>query len=884
MSQEQAQAQVQAQTLPTDFRASHYEVELSELDTDKNTFIGCVSIHIKTNKPSDTISLNMRDIEIVSAVVERENDALLEMQDKTVDADNDVVSLKFSEVISAPTFTLKINYKGIIQTNMSGFYRSDYTDVATGEKKAMFSTQFEATDARRAFPCFDEPSLKATFDICIIAHEKYTVLANMPLKSSKKLQESDQISYRFHTTPLMSTYLVAWAIGEFDYIESETEKDIYPTIDNYNTQDGSSSTHGKLPIKVYTAKGKANQGQFALSVAKKVIDFFSESFEIPYPLPKLDLLCVESYSHNAMENFSLITFRPSALLYDGDLAEADAAALQKIAYVVSHEIAHQWFGNLVTMKWWDELWLNEGFATWIGYLAVEKFFPNWDVPSMVMLQSHEVALELDSLKESHPIKVAVRNAKDIDQVFDSISYLKGCSILEMVGGFLGQDVFLKGVALYLKRHKFSNATMEDLFNCIGEYSGVEVLERCKNWILTIGYPVVTVSESEDPEKLTLTQERFLSGGKPKPEENTTKWWIPLMPSEGDFKIDFSEEITQVPKSAFNHFNSDALGFYRVKYNGENLFKALLSNLEKLSSRGKMGLVSDLEVTGSVQDLLTLISEFSKTQEPQEYYVWSIIFESLKRMKSLLSSDATVKQALNDFTLELIKPSEEKLLEYLDQHKTNSFNKSPESFLSNQFFELLALVAGGASHPETVSKCREMYASKSYSPAFRNVLLQIVLCQPDTTKEVVESVLKELETATLTYKESLLTALGGVQNEELFDTVLNLLLTIEPMDVQFLADALGSNVSIRSKLWAFIKANYTELHKRLAINTIVIDRFLRFSMKDLMGEDVKKEFEQFFADKNLEGFDRGVRQTLERIEKNTRYLKTNQSLVKEYFKL
>ncbi|QEU60865.1 hypothetical protein KDRO_D05600 [Kluyveromyces lactis] len=876
-------ADVRIQTLPTDFRANHYEIELSELDAENNSFIGSVHINMSTVNANDMISLNMRDIEIVSAVVElNEGSVSLGMKDHSFDSENDVVSLKFPESISDDEFVLKIDYKGIIQTNMSGFYRSDYTDFVTGENKVMFSTQFEATDARRAFPCFDEPSLKATFDICIIAHEKYTVLANMPLKCTKKLTESDQISYRFHTTPLMSTYLVAWAVGEYDCIESETEKSIYPTIENYNTQDGTSLGCGKLPVKVYTAKGKAQQGKFALDVAKRVIDFFSESFEIPYPLPKLDLLCVETYSHNAMENFSLITFRPSALLYDGNLDEPDAAALQKIAYVVSHEIAHQWFGNLVTMKWWDELWLNEGFATWIGYLAVEKFFPDWDVPSMIMLQSHEVALELDSLKESHPIKVAVRNAKDIDQVFDSISYLKGCSILEMVSGYLGQELFLKGVALYLKRNKFSNATMEDLFNCIGEVAGVEVLERCKNWILTIGYPLVTVTESENG--LSLTQNRFLSTGICKPDEDVTKWWVPLMPLQGDYKVDFSGKTTELPKTPFNHFNANSFGFYRVKYDSDHLFQQQLQNLDKLSSRGKMGLISDVEVTESVKNLLTLISKFTNHQDPNDYYVWSIIFDTLNRMKSLLSSDEAVKNALNKFTLDLIQPSTEKLLEFLDQQKANSFSKNPKNFLSNQFFELMALGAGTASHPETVDKCREMFESKSYSPAFRNVLFQIILSQPDTTKETLKTILEELNTATLVYKESLLTALGKIKNPELFDTVLNLLLIIEPMDVQFLATSLGSNYAIRTKLWDFIKTNYVKLHERLAINTVVIDRFLRFSMKDLMGEDVKTDYELFFADKNMEGFDRGVRQTLERIDKNTRYFETNLSLVKEYFKI
>lgn len=869
----------QSHTLPTNYSPQHYEIELSDLDLDRNQFVGTVRIHLKTNDASRYISLNTRDINIVHARVELKDGEFVDMIDSTSDPENDVIRLDFGTCIKQEIFELCIQYTGQIQTNMSGFYRSDYTDFTNGAPNVMLSTQFEATDARRAFPCFDEPALKATFDVSIVADERFTVLSNMPLKNSKNLRESKSTMYRFHTTPLMSTYLVAWAVGEFDHIESETEKSIYPTTNGYNTLVETSMNTSKLPIRVYTAKGKANQGRFALEMATKVIDFFSESFEIPYPLPKLDLLCVESYSHNAMENFSLITFRPSALLYDGDLSTADVSALQKIAYVVSHEIAHQWFGNLVTMRWWDELWLNEGFATWVGYLAVEKFYPSWDVPSMIMLKSHEVALELDSLKESHPIKVAVRNAKDIDQVFDSISYLKGCSILEMLSGYIGQDVFLKGVALYLQRNKFSNASMHDLFNCIGEVSGVEILKRTEDWILKIGYPLITISETKDGQ-ISVSQNRFLSTGRPLCDDNKTIWWVPLMPSEGSSNIELWEKNKLIGKSKFNHFNDNAFGFYRVKYNSEHLFEEILGNLPKLSSRSKMALISDVEVTGSIKQLLKLLSNFGKSHDPNEFYVWCIIFETIKKMKSLLSNDKKISKELNKFTLALIEPSINSISDYLETPKFDSSN----NFLKRQFYELLTITAGSSYHPQVVAKCNSLFESKKYPDSIRNTLLRVILCQPDTTKETITIVLSELKSATLTHKEVILAALGSVQNPELFETVLHLLLTIEPMDVQFLADSLGANNTVRYRLWTFIKENYTELHKRLSINNVVIDRFLKFSLKDLTGDDIREDFDSFFIDKNLEGFDRGVRQTSERIEKNTKYVKTNLPLVKEYFEL
>lgn len=874
-------------TLPKDFTPTHYCIELHDINTTSNVFFGSVAIHLKCEVPSNRILLNTRDITVSTAVAELQDKSTIGIQSQSYDKVDEVLKLEFASQLSDDVI-LHINYSGILQTNMSGFYRSDFLNTNTGEPQFMLSTQFEATDARRAFPCFDEPELKATFDVSIVAPSNYTVLSNMPLLTSKKLTEHDLIMHRFHTTPRMSTYLVAWALGEFEYIQTETTKDIYPTLDGYSTEDGSSKTQGKLPIRVYTAKGKAYQGKFALSVASKVIDFFSGLFEIPYPLPKLDLLCVETYSHNAMENFSLITFRPTALLYDGDVEVGDSLALQKIAYVVSHEIAHQWFGNLVTMKWWDELWLNEGFATWVGYYAVAEFFPEWDVPAMMMWKSHAVALELDSLKESHPVKVDVRNAKDIDQVFDSISYLKGCSILEMISGFLGESVFLKGVALYLERSKFGNSTMEDLFGCMGEIAGIDVLERLQNWILKIGFPLLTVS-TVDGCQLKLTQERFLSTNTTSSETDHTTWWIPLMLNDGEQlkKLEFSskEATLDLTPGGFKYFNNDAFGFYRTKYEDEVMFKVICQNLSKLSSRSIMGLISDVEITGSAEQLLQLLSYFTNFQNPEDYYVWTMILGSLASMFSLLHKKGgdRIAKGLNDFTLSLIENRIDEALEFLKDSNLVLMNKSDNKrALKAQFYERILLAAGNLSHKKVVNECTKLFESGKVTSTVRDIVLRTVLSQPDTSKATFEKVLEELSTATLTHKESILLALGEIKNADLFESCFVLLFIVEPMDVQFLAESWGRNPFIRDALWSFIKEQYEKIYERISINSVVIDRFIRFSLRDLVGSDVKEDVEAFFKNKNVEGFDRGVRQTLERIERNTKYAESNIEGVENFF--
>ncbi|AMD19747.1 HCL404Cp [Eremothecium sinecaudum] len=861
------------QLLPSDFKPIHYSIAISNLKQDK--FDGVVDITLKSLHPSNTVTLHASGIDVHHAVAKLEDGGDVALASKSYDSKKQVLSLQFETQLSH--CVLHIEYTATVQTNMSGFYSSFYDDVKTGERKIMYSTQFEATAARSAFPCFDEPSLKATFDVTVSAPKQFTVLSNMPEKEVKSL-DNGAVSHTFHRTPRMSTYLVAWAVGEFDFIDTETEKAIYPTLEGYNTDDGSSSKYGKLPIRLYTVKGKSQLGKFAIGVAAKVVDHFSELFEIAYPLPKLDLVCVEEYSHNAMENFSLITFRPSALLVDGDASSGDPGSLQKVAYVVSHEIAHQWFGNLVTMKWWDDLWLNEGFATWVGYLAVTHFFPEWDVSSMVMINSHEVALEMDALRESHPVKVAVRDANDIDQVFDTISYLKGCSVLEQFSGFLGNELFLKGVALYMKKFKFSNASFDDLFLALGEVANSDLLTRAKAWILNIGYPVVSVTAHDG--KIVVDQQRYLSYKKPSDAKDSSSWWIPLkyIDKNSTHMLEFDSKTltTNLSSDGFVLFNVDCYGFYRIHYAESNILENICQNLEKLSSRSKIGLISDVYATGTFEQLATVSLQLVEKLGADEFYVWSLVISEMLTVRSLIFS--SVSDQVNSMLSALITKLIEKQLNPAMTALANELALSqgdPKSFLKAQTYEAILTTAGTLGHPAVVNRAREFYKSGKISPRTRELILSTILSRPDTPVSVYEDILKELKTATLTHREVILKSLGKVTNPELIDRTLKLIfLETDPMNVQYGAETLGKNPYVRQKLWDFFRANYDAIYKRLSINAVVIDRSIRFSFSELVGDDVATEFDDFFKTKEQPGFDRGVRQTLERIHRNTEYVKSN----------
>jgi aminopeptidase N len=545
--------------------------------------------------------------------------------------------------------SLTIDFTGVLNHDMAGFYRSQYKPAAPAaasvprddEFHYMLSTQFEACDARRAFPCFDEPNLKATFDFAIEIPEDQVALSNMPVKDTKAVDGGKKV-VSFERSPVMSTYLLAWAVGDFEYVEAFTGRE-------YNGK--------KLPVRVYTTRGLKEQGRWALEHAPKIIDYFSEQFEIDYPLPKSDILAVHEFTHGAMENWGLVTYRMTAILFDENLSEARFR--NRIAYVVAHELAHQWFGNLVTMDWWDELWLNEGFATWAGWLATDYLHPDWEVWPQFINEGMDQAFSLDSVRSSHPIQVEVRDALDVNQIFDKISYLKGCSMIRMLASNLGIKTFLKGIAIYLRKHAYGNAKTEALWNALSEASGVDVNSMMQPWIEKVGFPVLTVTEGK--QQISVKQSRFLSTGDVKPEDDQTTWWVPLA-VKGKVGSQGIEPLTLTTKEStidgineeFYQLNANATGFYRVNY-PESRLKLLGTQLQHLTTEDK------IFITGSAADLAfsgyattgALLSFIQGLKSETHYRVLSQALDSIATLKSIFGDDEQVKRGLEKFTLELI---------------------------------------------------------------------------------------------------------------------------------------------------------------------------------------------------------------------------------------
>lgn len=877
------------EALPKNLKPYHYDLSISNIDLVKETFQGNVKILLTIEKETDELHLNYRDLVItkddISVEIGQERQPIaVKKITEFKSKEYFIIKLEKSITPESKEAFVTLLYDGVIQTNMAGFYKSTYTEK--NEEKCMLSTQFEATDARRAFPCLDEPELKATFTVDLTLREDWVALGNMPiLKEQQKGDNLKQIV--FEKTPIMSTYLLAWACGDFEYIENFTE-------DLYNNDK-------PLPVRIYTTKGYIEEAQFAVEIAPKIVDYFSKIFEVKYPLPKLDLIAVHSFSHNAMENWGLITYRSTALLYSD--SKSDPSYKQKVCYVIAHEIAHQWFGNLVTMKWWDELWLNEGFATWVGFAAVDFLFPEWDIFSGFVSDSLQEALNLDGLRNSHPIEVPVVDALDIDQVFDVISYLKGASTILMLSNYLGQDIFLKGVAKYLNENKYDNATSHDLFRSIGDVSGEPVDQLMESWIKKIGFPVVSVEKNGTGSTFNVSQSRFLNGGDIKPEENETKWWIPLNISLGkDAQVQTSSlssesDVISLPKAdAFFKLNKNTTGVFRVNYSPKILSENIFPYINQLSATDKVGLIADVSsiaVSGindktTTSSLLTLIKSLVDSNElADQYVVW---LELGKRLTDVLTAfsgvDSELTDKLNSFA------------QYVYKQKTIELLNSSESvtngnFLLGKLKSEILLNAGLLSIPEAkeyaIKLFEEWKANKGIDPSLRSFVFATISSSPDLINELTYGLMMQevIIPSSLDSREVTLKALGHVNNEAIFQSLISKIVepeVIPTMDAHFLGKSLSTNIHTRDGFWLYFKNNYDAIYKSMSTNMVVLDRFVKLTLANYLTMEMHDEIYNFFKDKDVHGFERSYKQVLDNIKIRSAWVQRDQENVKEWLNI
>ncbi|PNS17873.1 Aminopeptidase 2 [Sphaceloma murrayae] len=858
------------EVLPTNVRPTHYDLTLEPNFSDY-TYEGKVVIDLDVNDDTTTISLNTIDIDISETQVHANDKSIPTVPQLHYNKDSQTTTVTLQEKIPAGA-KAKLTYvfKGTLNDNMAGFYRSSYKS-ADGTDKYMATTQMEPTDARRAFPCFDEPALKAEFTITLIADKGLTCLSNMDVKSEaevdSKMSGGKKNAVTFNKTPLMSTYLLAFIVGELNVIETN----------NF-----------RVPVRVFATPDKdIEHGRFSLELAARTLDFYEKQFNSPFPLPKMDMVAIPDFSAGAMENWGLVTYRVVDLLFDEKTS--GASVKQRVAEVVQHELAHQWFGNLVTMDFWDGLWLNEGFATWMSWYSCNTFYPEWKVWQGYVTDDLQSALALDSLRSSHPIEVPVKRADEINQIFDAISYSKGSCVLRMISKYLGEETFMEGIRRYLKKHAYSNTQTGDLWAALADASGKDVEKVMTIWTKNVGYPVVTVSE-DDSNKIHVKQNRFLRTADVKPEEDKTLYpvFLGIRDKDGideELVLSGREHSFEVKDKEFFKINADHSGLYRTSYSPERL--------TKLGEAAKKGLLSVEDRAGMIADAGALAaSGYQKTSgvlsllqgfdTESEYVVWDELTARIASVRAAwVFEDQKVKDALKAFQRELVAKK---------SHELGWDFKESDGHVQQQFKSLLFSSAALAGDEKTQAAAFDMFEkfkkgdSSAIHPNLRGGVYAVVLQNGGESEyNTILDVYRNAKTAD--ERNTALRAIGRANSPELIKRTLTLPLSkeVKEQDIYLPLGGLRTHKEGIAALWDWMRDNWDTIQSKLPPGLSMLGSVVSLCTSSFTSEAQIKEIDAFFKERSTKGFDQSLAQSFDAIRAKEGWLKRDRTDVEAWLK-
>jgi len=774
--------------LPKNVAPDEYAIRITP-DVEKKTFSGSETIKLNAREAVKQLVLNSADIKIGRAAIDGRA-----VPASAIKLDEKEETLTIAAELAAGKHQLDLEFTGIINRRGVGLYYATYQEQGTGTKKTMLGTQFEATDARRMFPCWDEPSFRARFQLTAVVPENFTAVSNMPIEEQKKTGGAKEV--RFAATPPMASYLNVFCAGELDAIQTK-KGDV---------------THG-----VVATKGKAEMGRYALESSQQILDYFNDYFGQPYPLPKLDHIAVPGGFGGAMENWGGIVYFESGLLFDP--ANSSASKKQGTYEVIAHEMAHMWFGDLVTMAWWDNLWLNEGFASWMGTKVTTKFNPDWEVwlgknlPRDPMRRAglgKEAAMEGDARSTTHPIQHPVKTEAEANSAFDDITYRKGMSFIRMIESFLGEDVFRDGIRRYMAAHKLSNTTTTDLWNALAEASGKPVAEIAAAWTEQPGFPVVKIAR-DAAGKITLTQERFTVHFDNAPP---LEWKIPLtykIPGEvAAATVLMTSKSMELPDVSGNRaikLNVEGAGNYRVQYDDAS-WKLLLADLPKLSVPDRVNLLTDawamVQAKRAPLSLyLGLVEKLPTKTELAEREQIMLVFEFINR---LLASEPK-RAEFQKYARSILRPS-------LDAVGWEP--KSGEPVKIALLRASLITTLGNLDDKEIVVGCRERFQKyvaepKSLAPDLRAAVLEVVGRYAD---EAAWNKLHELGLKTTSFEEknNYYNALASATDPKLAARTMEISLGDElpTSRATYLVARVGRESEQPELAWNFAKAHMKQL--------------------------------------------------------------------------
>lgn len=833
------------------FQPENYQLSL-DLDRGNMLFSGTVMVRgKKVGRPCQRLTFHQKGLKITRAMVikhDKNGDQPVSITRINNQDSFDEVRLHSDKLIYPGEYTVTMEFEAEITRPMNGIYPCFFNHK--GKDKQLIATQFESHHAREAFPCIDEPEAKAKFDLTLTTPPNETVISNTPVK--KQREQDSKLVTTFETTPNMSTYLIAFVFGELEFKEATTK-------------------HG-VKVRMYATPDNVEYTAFALEVAVKCLDFYNEYFDVPYPLEKCDFIALPDFASGAMENWGCITFREQALLVDPK--NTSLHLKQYVANVVAHELTHQWFGNLVTMHWWTDLWLNESFASWMSWLAIDKLFPDWKVWTQFIVDEQGLALKLDALEHTHPIEVEVRHPDEIRTIFDAISYEKGASVLLMLHDYLGADSFRDGLRVYLKKHAYDNTNTVDLWAALEEVSKKPVTKFMSHWTSQSGYPIVKI----DFKKGKLSQERFYLNPAAKKEKTT--WSIPLhaSPSLGFETLDKTEQTFSLKAKGNQVLNHRRTNFFRSIYDSEHVEK-LAKNVQagKISELDRLGLLGDCFEAAkagysSSIDALKLLKAYSNEDSS---VVWDIIIGGIGSIRTVMDDD-DVRTGLKPFVRNLAD-KQLKRLGWKELKSDSHFDRllRPTILGISSYGEDPAVVK------EALRQFEAMKLPEDVHPDLRGVIYGTAARHGNVNS--FQKMLDMHNSSTNSEERvTLAAALTQFEQPRLINQALSLITgsNVRLQDAPYWVAYSFMNRHARQITWKWLIDNWEWMVKNLG-SDLSFFRMPIYAGRAFSDDEFLKEFTNFFESHMSPAFERPVNQAIETIQWQSAWKKRDLDAIKQY---
>jgi puromycin-sensitive aminopeptidase len=836
--------------LPRTARPVRYDLTL-EPDLEGAVFSGEVAIELEVLEATNTLVLNAAELQVDGASLEDGAGRRLSAELVSVDPETERLTVEFGAVAEPGSWTLRLGFRGILNDKLRGFYRSTFTDTE-GNEQVIATTQFEATDARRAFPCWDEPGHKAVFAVTLVVDDGLAAISNAS-EIDRSTTSAGKIAVRFADTMKMSTYLVAFIVGPLDVTDP---------VDVNGT-----------PLRIVYPKGKGHLTPFALEVGEFCLDFFADYYGIVYPGDKLDLIAVPDFAFGAMENLGCVTFREILLLVDP--SEVTQAELERVTDVIAHELAHMWFGDLVTMKWWNGIWLNEAFATFMEMLATDAFRPQWNRWATFGL-SRTAAFDVDALKSTRPIEYPVESPADAEGMFDILTYEKGAAVVRMLEQYIGPEEFRQGIRLYLNRHQYDNTETTDLWDAIEEATEHPVRRIMDSWIFQGGFPLVDVTLIDDGGTIRLTQQRFgYAGDLGEGDEDldtfaAQRWSVPVILTicmngvttvekvllEGDnVDIPVVEEIDWVL------VNTESEGFYRTRY-AIQLRDALVTRAQtELSAIERYTIVDDswagvLASDHTSVDFLDLVEGFV---DETDLSVWQRIVGALGSLDRILDDEA--REAFRARVRDIVGPAATRL-----GPEPSPIESDRDRQLRGVLFEALGVLGGDDS---TEQRARELLvrakAGDDVDPALVAAAVNVVAAMGG--HDDFDDFVARFKAASTPQEElRYLSALADFDDAGLLERLLAMTISdeIRTQNAPYLVRRALGNRNHGGLAWKFVEREWETLNARFPSNSI--PRMLE-GIRSLSRPELADRVFAFFEGNEVPQGDKILAQHLERLEVN-----------------